>query len=64
MGERGPIVARSTERWVRFPHAKTQTGLMIKMLAEDNFEVFDFTTEAKTPAARRKSRPRSSKAAT
>jgi hypothetical protein len=64
MEKNGPIVARSTEEWLRLGHAKTQTGLMLRELLKNEFEVVDLTrlSAAKIPAGPRKTRPRSSRA--
>lgn len=62
--EDGPVVIRSAERWLTLAEARSSTGLLLRDLFEDSFEVCDLTRSAvtKTQAAKHKSPARSSKA--
>jgi len=63
--ENGPVVMRSTERWITLAKARSDTGLLLESLFENQFGVYDLTrsSAAKTPAARSKNLARSSTAA-
>ncbi len=60
----GPIVLRSTEKWLRLDQALADTGALFKLLFADQFEVHDLrrSKATKIQAGPCKSPARSSKA--
>lgn len=42
-GVKGRILMRSTERWVDLTLARSETGLLLQELFENQFEVYDLT---------------------
>lgn len=46
--ERGPVIAKSTEKWLNFKTARQRTGELFRELFKDDFEVFDLTKKTKS----------------